>query len=357
MTPFGPVLVVGAGLIGTSLGLALTQQRVPVFLEDLDSARVSEAVGLGAGAPMSTAVAPTLVVVAVPPQQTPAVIDWAHSHFPAAVVTDVSSVKEPVVRTVSKQHASHEWFVPGHPMAGREVSGPGAALADLFRDRPWALCAEGSDASATALVRELIGLVGAVPVELTAAEHDRAVALTSHAPQVVASLLAGRLADADRQALAVAGQGLRDTTRIAASDPGLWAQIIAENREQVHAVLHPLAADLRELLISLDSTEPETAGGAARRVVELGRAGVSKLPGKHGADSAPQASLRVAVPDRTGALADLLDAVRTASVNVEDMRIEHALGRPTGLVELVVPRSDRSRLQDFLQTSGWSVRS
>src|SRR5699024_7091608 len=120
-------------------------------------------------------------------------------------------------------------FVGGHPVAGRERSGPVAARADLFAGRPWVLVPGQAAPSAVAAVRQLVAAAGAVPIEMTAAEHDAALAAVSHLPQLVASALAGSLLPLPDGAVGLAGQGLRDTIRIAASDPALWAEIAVAN--------------------------------------------------------------------------------------------------------------------------------
>ena len=142
--------------------------------------------------------------------------------------------------------------VGGHPLAGREVSGPAGARADLFDDRVWVIAPlPGGDPGRTADVVALARTCGGVPVVMSAADHDRAVAVTSHAPQVLSSLLAARLLEVDDEAVAVSGQGLRDMTRIADSDPALWRAILAANAERVADVLSALAEDLQAVVADL----------------------------------------------------------------------------------------------------------
>ena len=249
-------------------------------------------------------------------------------------------------------------FVGGHPMAGREVAGPAGALPDLFRDRVWVLTPSGAtDPERVEQVLEIIAALGAVPVELSAGEHDEAVALTSHTPQVLASLLAGRLLDADPDHVMVSGQGLRDSVRIAGSDPDLWAEILSANAGPVVGELRAIADGLQQLAERLDAGG-ERARAAAYDVVANGRRGVARLPGKHGAAAtARYRTLRVAVPDEPGALAALFSVAATAGVNLEDVRIEHALGRPTGLVELTVAQGLGDLLARTLVAGGWSLRA
>ena len=357
-----PVLVVGTGLIGTSLALALARRGVRCLLTDRDADALAVAVGRGAGDPAGAdwtapgAAHPGLVVVAVPPAVTAAVVAEALRRFPDAVVTDVASVKVPIHRALVAAGLDVARYVGGHPMAGREVSGPAAARADLIDDRPWVITPHpGASAAAVDAVQELALAVRALPVVMPAAEHDRAVALVSHAPQVLSSLLAARLLDSSDLAVSIAGQGLRDMTRIAASDPDLWVEILSANATPVAGVLTALRDDLDHLvgaLGAIDQGGDEVLAEALRR----GNAGRDRVPGKHGARSAPTREVPVAVADAPGELGRLFAAVAAGGFSVEDVRIEHVLGRPTGVVEISVNEASAQPLAESLRAGGWDVR-
>jgi prephenate dehydrogenase len=360
----GPVLVVGTGLVGTSVGLGLRRRGVDVLLADASPTALALARDLGAGTPVREhpAAAPALVLVAVPPDVTPAVVRAHLDDWPDAVVTDVASVKAPVLAAVSASGAADR-FVGGHPMAGRERSGPLAARADLFEARPWVVTATPTTSAAarsrvTALARDL----GAVVVDMAPQEHDEAVAVVSHLPQLAASLVAARLRTAGDRAVGLAGQGLRDVTRIAASDPVLWAQILAANAAPVHRALTGLRDDLDELLAALDGLAALPPGAEApgalavlAGVVRDGNDGQRLIPGKHGGGAVEYAVVGVLVPDRPGEIARLLADVHAAGVNLEDIRIEHSLGRPTGLVEIAVGPAVRESLVAALAARGWRI--
>jgi len=188
----GPVLVVGTGLLGTSLALALSASGVAVQLSDTSPTSLALARDMGAGRVRSDGdEAPQLVVVATPPDVAASVVLAQLSAFPEAVVTDVASVKQRVwlrsARTRGRRCAA-TWAV--HPMAGRERSGAGAADCDLFVGRPWVIVPDGATPQAELVVRNLAVDVGATPLRMAAAEHDEAVAAVSHVPQLVSSLLA-----------------------------------------------------------------------------------------------------------------------------------------------------------------------
>lgn len=352
------VLIVGSGLIGTSVGLALRATGTEVSLTDIDPDFLDMAVEAGAGEAWHSELPdPDIVVVAVPPRLVADEVAHALQRWPGAVVTDVASVKGSIVADVDRRSGpAAARFIGGHPMAGREVAGPSAAVADLFRDRPWVLTPTHlTEPQWMETVLELVASTGAIPIELDPGDHDRAVALTSHAPQVLASLLAGRLNHADPEQVLVSGQGLRDTVRIAGSDPVLWSEILAANAGAVVDELRCLAGDLQRVIGDLEAGG-DAARGGAYRAVEEGRRGVARLPGKHGAAADRYRAVRVAVPDEPGALAGLFAAVAAAGVNLEDVRIEHALGRPTGLVELSVAPRRAPVLSEALQAAGWSLR-
>lgn len=242
-------------------------------------------------------------------------------------------------------------------MAGREVSGPGAARADLLRDRPWVVAPHpGSKPEAIDAARVLAQTVRALPILMTAAEHDKAVAVVSHAPQVLSSLLAARLLDSTEATVAISGQGLRDMTRIAASDPDLWVEILSANAGPVTEVLGALRRDLDGLLTALSSPERASEERLAD-ALHRGNRGRDRIPGKHGALAAPTAVVPVAVADRPGELGRLFAAVADAGQQVEDVRIEHVLGRPTGVVEISVSVTAAGPLSAALGRRGWDVRA
>lgn len=349
----GPVLVVGAGLLGTSIGLALSAAGVPVWLRDAVPENVRTATGLGAGLPVPGPEAePQLVVVAVPPDHIAEVV--AEYLGRGRRVTDVGSVKVQPLRAVAELvgPAALTRYAGSHPMAGSERSGPLAGSPSLFEGRPWAVTPHPtSEPAVVALVGALVGLCAATPVRLTPWEHDQAVARTSHVPHLLAALTAARLATAAPDHLSLSGQGVRDVTRVAAGDPGLYGQIIRANREAVTAVLADVRADLDELIEAVGDACDEPLG----RVLARGVAGTQAIPGKHGGPPVPTAGVFVHVPDTPGELARLLADVGASGVNLEDLHIDHDPGRPVGLVEVVVAETAAERLRDVLGDRGWAT--
>lgn len=375
--PPGPVpsgvLVVGAGLVGASIGLGLRPTGSDVVLHDASPTVAAVAADLGAGRlPGDDDPDPDLVVVAAPPDVTAGLVVAYLRRYPRATVTDVASTKAAVVAEVlATAGTDAERYVGGHPMAGRERSGPMAARGDLFVGRPWVLTPDRSTSlTAKALVRETASRLGALVVELDPATHDEAVALVSHLPQVAASLVAARLVGASDSAVALAGQGLRDVTRIAASDPVLWAQILAGNAAPLAQQLRLLRDDLDRTVSALEQLDqvggttvagprhrppPQGPVGALARLVAEGNAGRAMVPGKHGSAPTVYAVVPVLVPDRPGSLAALIGTIGEVGVNVEDLRIEHSPGRLAGVAEVSVLPAARDRLVEALRDRGWSV--
>lgn len=351
----GTVRVVGAGLLGASIGHALRAKGIDVVLTDASPAQLRLAVDYGAGRISADDDAPSLIVVAVPPDVTADVIQTELERFPDAVVTDVASVKLEPFRTLQARGVDLTRYIGSHPLAGRERGGAISARADLFIGRPWVVCRdEDTKVADLALVEALALDVGAMPLEMTPEEHDRSVALTSHVPQVIASLLAARLADAEEGSLRLAGQGIRDTTRIAASAPELWVQILGANAAPVVEILDALASDLGEIS---DALREPAAPGARRIVAETirqGNDGVERLPGKHGQNQRFE-TLVVMVDDTAGQLGRLFGELGELGVNVEDLRLEHSPGAQFGLAEISVDPAALHGAITGLQERGWRI--
>ena len=351
----GTVRIVGAGLLGSSVGHALRAKGIDVVLTDASPAQLRLAVDYGAGRLAADDDAPALIVVAVPPDVTADVIQAELERFPDAVVTDVASVKLAPFRTLQARGVDLARYIGSHPLAGRERGGAISARADLFIGRPWVVCRdEATKAADLALVEALALEVGATPLEMTPEEHDRSVALVSHVPQVVASLLAGRLASAEEGALRLAGQGVRDTTRIAASAPELWVQILGANAGPVVEILDALASDLGEISDALRAPEAPGSRRAVAETIRQGNDGVERLPGKHGQNQRFE-SLVVMIDDTAGQLGRLFGDLGELGVNVEDLRLEHSPGAQFGLAEISVDPAALLGAIAGLQGRGWRI--
>jgi prephenate dehydrogenase len=255
--------IFGFGLIGASIAAAVRQAApaVELFAIDLpeaigapevralsdvqivstDHARVKSAVK---SADLCVLAAPVSVICA----QLPALLESAQ------VVTDCGSTKRSICAAVAGLARARR-FVPGHPMAGGPEGGAALARADLFQQQTWLLCPENSDPDAVLRVEQLLALVGANSVHLSLEAHDRAVAYTSHAPQLVASALRVLADDAD--ALPAAGPAYRATTRSAGGAEVMWRDIFAANADQISVVLRQLAAELQGVAQGFEASPPD----------------------------------------------------------------------------------------------------
>jgi prephenate dehydrogenase len=376
------VLVLGTGLIGTSLGLALIDAHdgsgrpYEVLMHDVEPEHLHVALSRGAGQRWDGHRPVDVVVAAGPPAVTASQLSEAQRLGLGATYTHVASVQSQVQQEVEGLNCDLSAIVGGHPLAGRETSGPAAARADLFLGRPWALCpSDASSREALSAVWSLAEATGAVPVRLTAQEHDRAVAVLSHLPQVVSSALAGLLVAEPTEGsplrTELSGPGLADTTRLAASSPRLWTEILSANGAYVAPSVRTLAHDLLALADALEdltgtplpavSTDDKGRAQAARKAVEAflvrGNQGRSLVAVKRGVRDVGFAQVAVTVDDRPGRLAALLSAAGAASVNVEDVHVDHLPGRPTGVIELLVDVDAATGLERALIAGGWQVRS
>lgn len=352
----GSVRIVGAGLIGTSIGLALKKIGVDVSIDDVSPANQRLAIDYGAGRKPAAEDEPALIVVCVPPDVTARTVLAELRAHPNAVVTDAASVKNSILEELKAADAPLSRYVGSHPMAGRERGGALAGRADLFFGRPWVICANQKSAPAsTMLVEQLVLDLGAVPARLSAADHDRAVAMVSHLPQLVSSLLAAQLSRAKSSDLALAGQGLRDTTRIAASDAKLWMQILAGNTADVRAVLQGFSEDLARVIKSFDDLEAPGALSDLGEVLVSGNRGVALIPGKHGSAATNYAQVIVMIDDKPGQMAQLLTEIGEIGINLEDLKLEHSPGAEIGLVELFVLPEVESSLVKALTERGWRL--
>ena len=355
-----PVYIIGTGLLGTSLGLKLSSLGSQVYLDDVSPSAMHLACDLGAGSLSDDSMPePQLVVIAAPPDCAGELACAALERFPHAYVTDVSSVKKKVIKDVIRHPQAHR-FVGSHPMAGKETSGAIAGDEDLFSGRPWVITPIAStDDKALEMLKQLALSVDAFPIIMPPDEHDRAVGLVSHIPQILSSLLASQLTNAPESYLSLTGQGLRDMTRIAGSDPTLWASIIAGNTRVIQEYLITLMHDINDLIDVLDNSNDDPfAPGLLRHLatyIHEGNRGVARIPGKHGGTAQHYSNIVILLPDEPGKLGQLFVDIGQAGINIEDVRIEHSSGQSLGRVNLFVQQKDEIRLSDHLKSLSYMI--
>jgi prephenate dehydrogenase len=351
-------LVVGSGLIGASIGLALSEIGIDVALEDTDPGRLALAVEMKAGRRRRGGETFDVAVVAVPPGVVGAELLRLQRLNLARTYTDVASAKAEPQAQAEAMGVDFSRYVGSHPVAGRERSGPAAARSDLFVGRPWVITETPlATPRAVADVRSLVLACGAVPVHMSADAHDAALATVSHLPHLVASLLAAQLVDSPDATVALCGTGLHDTTRVAAGDATLWTQILVANARHLATALAAFAADVARTAADLE----RIASGDSERVAALtatlraGVAGRLRVPVKRGEMAAGFATVPVIVRDAPGELAALLRTLADAGMNVEDVHVEHEPGRAVGVVELEVREDIVASLIACVRSAGWQI--
>lgn len=332
--------IAGTGLIGSSIGLALSRAGWVVLGWDPDIEAATAARDAGAIAELRGSLeelvdaAPDVIVLAGPPAATVAALQGLST---PGLVMDVAGVKREIVAA-----ADGVRFVGTHPMAGREISGPAGATAGLFRGATWVIATDGAAEGDLVAVEDLVRSLGAAPVRMSAAAHDAAVARISHLPQLVAAAILLNAADTDG-AMDLAAGSFRDITRVAASDPALWVGLLDMNRDEVVAA----ATELAEILGRVRSA---VAGDAPGLLDTLQRA--RGLRATVGAD---EVAVRVALADRPGELASVGRALEYSAVDVRDIQLRHAPHGGGGILTLTLRRGHEEHLTTALDDEGLVV--
>ena len=343
------IRVVGAGLIGTSIGLKMKSLGCKVEIIDTDTNSMKLAQDLVKSEKLSE---PELIIIAVSVDANAKVVIEQLNANPNSIVCDLASVKSDLLLQVEKLSAHPENFVSLHPMAGREVNGAENSRADLFEGRAWIGISDSlKNKKNNEIIESFVSGCGGVLYWLTSKEHDETVALLSHLPQILSSLLASKLNDVDPNKLNLAGQGLRDLTRLAASDAKLWAQILTSNKDSIQPLLEDFIASLTKLRDSLNSTNQDQVAAILNR----GITGKARIPGKHGAKNRDYSFLPIVIEDKPGQLASIFNECAKVDVNIEDLSIEHSPGQETGLITLSLSAQDCEKLSEHLISKGFRV--
>jgi len=348
------VKIIGAGLIGTSIALALAQQGISIAVDDCDRRALSLANDLLAPYLESERLDNQnfdLIIVATPPGGVVETLKREFRSNSQAIFIDVSSVKGNLMQEIETLPAISEAFVGTHPMAGREVSGASSAQADLFNGRAWIITPTSrSSGAAIEVARRLISRLGASSYEMSASEHDYLMARISHLPQIVSTLIAGEIGELG-PGVELSGQGLRDVTRIAGSDPLLWSEILLENRQEVIETLEQFLAGAKTLKDAISSSRADEI----QKVFSRGNDGRAKVSGKHGGKPRNYLHLLVVIRDEPGALSRLFAECAQVKANIEDLSIEHSPGQESGLITLAFSPEDGEQVEAHLRKQDWKV--
>ncbi|NOX22270.1 MAG: prephenate dehydrogenase/arogenate dehydrogenase family protein [Actinobacteria bacterium] len=330
--------IIGTGLIGASIGLALgqagwTRTGWDADPEALATARVCGAIDVAVSGPQAVLDAePDVVILAAPPSAIRSLLEDLETDV---LVMDVASVKSPILESSTLAH-----FVGTHPMAGREVSGPDAATAALFRGAAWVVTTDGASPDDLAAVTAVIEAVGARVLLMSAAEHDRAVGVVSHLPHLIASTLMDLVSN-DSRSLELAAGSFRDLTRVAGSSPDFWKEVLVANADVIAESVTAFRVRLDEMLSVIESGDVDAIADrlsqaqAARR--DLG---------------APIGAIRVALADRPGELARVGQAFQRSSADIRDIQMRHAPYGGGGILTVSVNVDDVEVMVDALTTEG-----
>jgi prephenate dehydrogenase len=359
LAPVERLAIVGTGLIGASVGLAAKQAGVGFvtgFDPDagaLDVAHQKGAVDEAASSLPEALADVDLAVVAAPVTELGAQVDQALTASPErCTVTDVGSTKAAACAAAGRSNR----FVGGHPVCGSEARGPENASAELFQGATWFLTPlAGTDADRYRLVHGFVSSVGATPVAIDPATHDRLVALTSHLPHALANVLvnqAGSTRIEKHDPLLSAGGSLRDMTRVAGANPRIWVDIFLENAEAIAETLGEHRRRIEQLESALAAGDAGflarwigEAAGNRRRMLEVAYPDPSTLH-----------QLRVHVPDRPGVLAGIAQALGAERINIEDFELKHASPERGGVLHvLVAGERQAGRAAALLEEQGYGV--
>jgi prephenate dehydrogenase len=334
------VAILGTGLIGASIGIGLRQAGWRVAGWDPDEEALDGADAVGALDRVATRAdvlaGADLVVLAGPPAAIEAELAIIET---SALVTDVAGVKEPMVRAGTRLAR----FVGGHPMAGRETSGPAGASGGLFRGATWVLTTDGVRSEDMEQMADVVLALGGVPVHMGAVEHDEAVAAISHLPQVVAWALVNQVAR-NQSALDLAAGGFRDLTRIALSSAAWWPEVLTENRRALSSLVRRLGSDLTDWADHIDGGENEQLG-AEMLSARAARASLT----------APVASIGVILEDRPGEIARVGHALELSGVDLRDLQLRHATHGGGGVLTLSVRSIEVDLLRQTLVAEGFRL--
>lgn len=343
------VRIVGAGLIGTSIGLRLKAAGIAVEIVDIDT----KVMKLAADLVKSEAITePDLIIVTVPVSVNQQICIEQLNSNPNSTVCDFASVKSDLLLKVKELSDNQENFFSLHPMAGREVSGAENARADLFAGRAWIGISDSfKNEKNKKMALELVAISGGTLYWLNSKEHDEVVAKISHLPQILSSVIASLLENISSENLNLAGQGLRDLTRLASGDSNLWSQILIANNKSIVPTLELLIQQLTEVKENLASNKSLEL----LKFLQKGKAGRDKIPGKHGSSNRDYAYLSIVIDDKPGELARIFNECAAISVNIEDLTIEHSPGQETGLITLALSVADCDNLSSHLEKLGFKV--
>lgn len=343
--------VIGLGLIGSSVALALRSAGWRVTGHDRDEQTITDALEANVIASADDGRDAHLIVVATPAGSVASVVKDVLARITSddLLVTDVAGVKGAIVRSIDDPR-----FLAGHPMAGSELRGLAGARSDLFQGCTWVLTpTPATTAEVYGRLHGVLRELGANVVAVEADVHDRLVAVASHVPHLLAGALmneASRVAEQDAVLLQLAAGGFRDMTRVAAGDPSIWPDVLFENRDAVVQSLLALETRVAGLRVALEGDQRDVISESLRDAARARR----QLPGR-ALDATHLAFLRVGVTDQPGVLSRVTTAASELLVNIFDIEIAHGIEGASGTLLLSIDDSQVHHFAEALRTMGFSV--
>ncbi len=338
--------IVGLGLIGGSIGLALRERGWHVSGEDHDQARVDRALTIGVLDEQGLSEVVDITFIATPVLTVADQVKRALAET-TGIITDVGSVKGGIAASIEDPR-----FVGGHPMAGSELEGLDGADATMFLGAVWVLTPTPTTADATfASVASIVAELGAEVVALDPRRHDQVVAVVSHVPHLAAATLMGLASErAEEHAalLRLAAGGFRDMTRIASGHPGIWLDICTENREAILDGLDGLIDGLQRMRDIVRDDDRAALLDRLRRAREAR----ANLPMRV-VQPSELAEVRIPIPDRTGAAAEVFTLAAELDVNVSSFEVVHSLEGNRGVLVFLVDASSADLFRGGLLARGF----
>jgi prephenate dehydrogenase len=349
--------IVGTGLIGASVGLAAKRagvKRVVGYDADPDALAVAAERGAidPAGSLVEAVEEAELAIVATPVATLGDQVGAALAASDGATVTDVGSTKARLCDGVDDRAR----YIGGHPVCGSEARGPGHASAELFEGATWFLTPMAeTEPERYAALHGFVASLGAVPIAIDPAAHDRLLALTSHLPHALANVVlnhAGSLRVHGHEPLVAAGGSLRDMTRVAGANPRIWIDIFLDNAAELREALAEHRRRVQELERALETGD---AGWLARWIGEAA-GNRRQLLEEAFADAGELQRVRVHVPDRPGVLSGITQALGAEQINIEDFELQHLSPERGGTLSvLVAGEREARRAAELLEAQGYSV--
>ena len=338
--------VVGLGLIGGSICVALRERGWLVSGDDQDAQRVTEALERGLISAVGIDAESQVTFVAVPVTAISLQVQRALDAT-SGIVTDVGSVKAVVTRTITDPR-----FIGGHPMAGSELEGLDGADGELFTGAVWVLTPTPTTSDAAfATVANIVNDLGAEVVGLDPVRHDELVAIVSHVPHLTAATLmgvAGSRATEHAALLRLAAGGFRDMTRIASGHPAIWLDICAENRPAIISTLSALIEGLSDMRTAVDTGDRATI----LQRLTAARESRANLPSRIKA-LADLSEVRIPIPDRPGAAAEVFTLAAELGVNIPNFEVVHSVEGDRGIAVVLVETTSVELFRGGLMARGF----